>query len=223
MSALQAEQLITDLLSTRRLGTASGTLKHINRKESKLCFGIRGLDRLFSGGISFGTLLESGLPPGAGGRRVWVQLLAAATSGISDGQKRWCLWISAGQQPSVYPPAWQAMGVDLRYLRFASSDSPLGDLKAVFLDDFFRVIVIDHPTPLKPEESVFLAQSARQHNKIIIVCRPTLLSSKDSNTAAKFRLNITYLPHQNSLELTAVRGIHQNVILPAFFNHQPKS
>lgn len=219
MGAIRTNQLITDLLSSRHLKTASRAFQTLNSRESKLCFGIRALDKFFGGGISFGSLIESGLPLGGGGRRIWVQLLAAATSGTFDGQKRWCLWISAGQQPRVYPPAWQALGVDLKHLRFASSNSPLSDLKTVFLDNFFQVIVIDQASPLKAEEHVFLAQCARHYNKIIIVCRQTLLSNKDSNTSAKFRLNITYESSHGMLELSAIRGLHQNLLMPAFFHH----
>jgi hypothetical protein len=172
-----------------------------------------------SGGIPLGSLLEMGMPFGNGGRRLLVQFIAAVTSGISGAQRHWCLWISARTQPEVYPPAWQAMGVDLNLLRFASSESPVADLKAAFLDDLFRLIVIDHPKGLRSDEYVFLAQCARQHRKIIIVAHDRVLSPKDSNTAARYRLNVLKPQGQNTLQLQPIRGLHQNFELPSFFQH----
>lgn len=244
MAFAQAKNLqqstLTSLLSDKRIATASA--RHPSRlksnpQEVNLCFGIRVLDDLFasslaapqasgqasgqqpSGGIPLGSLLEMGIPFGNGGRRLLVQLIAAATSGISGAQKHWCLWISARAQPEVYPPAWQAMGVDLNLLRFASSASPVADLKAVFLDDFFKLIVIDHPGGLRTDEYTFLAQCARQHHKIIVVTQDRTLSPKDSNTAARYRLNVSKSPDQNILQLSPVRGLHQHLKLPSFFQH----
>jgi hypothetical protein len=221
-----AANRLTDLLSDKRLRTASGKLaggpsNHdaTNPQEVRLCSGIKVLDEFFGGGLTFGTLLEMGIPFGNGGRRLLAQFIAAATSGLSGGPKHWCLWISARPQPEVYPPAWQALGVDLNHLRFASSASPVADLRAAFLDDLFRVIVIDHPAPLKSDEHVFLAQCARQHHKIIIVARDTTLTPKDSNTAARYRLNVRRPPRENLLEITPVRGLHQSASLSSFFQH----
>lgn len=230
MVATQVTEQITHLLSDKRIRTASGNLvgthSHSviypalnNHQEAKLCFGIRELDEFFNGGLAFGTLLEMGIPFGNGGRRLLAHFIAAASSGASDGQRLWCLWISARPQPVVYPPAWQALGVDLQRLRFASSASPVSDLKAAFLNDLFRVIVIDHPAPLKQDEYVFLAQCARQHRKIIVVARDGLLSPRDSNTAARYRLNVWRPAHQNILHLSPVRGLHQSTQLSSFFQH----
>lgn len=223
-----AAQLI-EILSDNRIRTASSNQSKPlsiasastvnNPQEVNLCFGISALDDLFSGGLAFGTLLEMGIPFGNGGRRLLVQLIAAATCGASDGQKHWCLWISARRQPAVYPPAWQAQGVDLQYLRFAWSESPVGDLKFALLNDLFRVIIIDHPAPLKPDDHVFLAQCARQHRKIIVVARDGFLDPRDSNTAAKYRLNIWRPAHQNTLEITPVRGLHRSTKISSFFQH----
>jgi hypothetical protein len=245
MAFAQAKTLqqnpLTSLLSDKRIATASvghSSRLKTNPQEVNLCFGIRKLDDLFagslspsqasttsqvsgplSGGIPLGSLLEMGIPFGNGGRRLLVQFIAAATSGISGAQKHWCLWISARTQPEVYPPAWQAMGVDLSLLRFASSESPVADLKAAFLDDLFRLIVIDHPKGLRSDEYTFLAQCARQHRKIIVVAHDRVLSPKDSNTAARYRLNVSKSPEKNVLQLTPVRGLHQNLELPSFFQH----
>jgi hypothetical protein len=220
---------VMEILSDNRIRTASSnhfisgsvvSASSVNNpQEVKLCFGISALDEFFSGGLAFGTLLEMGIPFGNGGRRLLVQLMAAASSGVSDGQKHWCLWISARQQPAVYPPAWQALGVNLQRLRFAWSASPVSDLKFALLNDLFRVIVIDHPAPLKPDDHVFLAQCARQHRKIIIVARDGFLDPRDSNTAAKYRLNIWRPAHQNILEITPVRGLHRSLKISSFFQH----
>ena len=236
MAQAQAKKLLQEplasLLSDNRIGTASGEgfaqTRKTNHQEVNLCFGIRHLDDFFtgspnpsktSGGVPLGSLLEMGIPFGNGGRRLLVQLIAAATSELSGAQKHWCLWISARPQPEVYPPAWQAMGVDLNLLRFAWSASPVADLKAAFLDDLFRLIVIDHPKGLKPEEHTFLAQCARNQRKIIIVARDTLLSPKDSNTAARYRFNVQRSPQDNTLQLVPIRGLHRHLELSSFFQH----
>ena len=226
MVAVQVAQILSD----NRIRTASSNLtcspttesfspSTNNPQEVKLCFGIRELDDFFSGGLAFGTLLEMGIPFGNGGRRLLAHFIAVASSGVSDGQKHWCLWISARQQPAVYPPAWQALGVDLQRLRFASSASPVSDLKIAFLNDLFRVIVIDQPAPLKPDEHIFLAQCARQHRKIIVVARDGFLDPRDSNTAARYRINVWRPAHQNLLNLVPVRGLHRPLQLSSFFQH----
>ncbi len=225
MAAAQLQKLLSD----NRIRTASGNHNQTlqapaaahatNLQEVKLCFGINALDELFNGGLAFGTLLEMGIPFGNGGRRLLVQFIASASSGACDGQKHWCLWISARQQPAVYPPAWQALGADLQHLRFAWSASPVSDLKHAFLSDLFRVIIIDHPAPLKSDDHVFLAQCARQHRKIIMVARDGFLDPRDSNTAARFRLNIWRPPHQNVLEITPVRGFCRSLKISSFFQH----
>jgi hypothetical protein len=232
-----AEEALTTLLSDKRIGTASDGLSNLlksNSQEVNLCFGIKVLDDFFgkslslsqapglperSRGIPLGSLLEMGIPFGNGGRRLLVQLIAAATSAMSGVQKHWCLWISARMQPVVYPPAWQAMGINLNLLRFASSESPVADLKAAFLDDLFRLIVIDSPQGLRTDEHVFLAQCARKNRKVIIVVQDKLLSPKDSNTAARYRLNVLKPQGQNTLQIQPIRGLHQNVELPSFFQH----
>lgn len=221
---------VAQILSDNRVRTASSNLTKVhaasasvtslnNPQEVKLCFGISALDEFFSGGLAFGTLLEMGIPFGNGGRRLLAHFIAVASSGASDGQRHWCLWISARQQPAVYPPAWQALGVDLQRLRFASSASPVNDLKAAFLNDLFRVIVIDQSTALKPDEYVFLAQCARQYRKIIVVARDSFLDPRDSNTAARYRLNVWRPAHQNILEITPVRGLHRSLQISSFFQH----
>ena len=205
--------------SAAHLSTSPLTSPLTSHQEVNLCFGISALDNFFSGGLAFGTLLEMGIPFGNGGRRLLALFMATATSGLSGGQKHWCLWISARPHLKAYPPAWQALGVDLRRLRFASSESPVSELKAAFLDDFFRVIIIDHPSPLEPDEYVFLAQCARQHRKIIVVARDGFLSPRDSNTAARYRLNVWRPPRKNILEITPVRGLHRSLKLSSFFQH----
>ena len=235
MESTQTKKLLQDplasLLSNNRIGTASDAhrlCRKTNPQEVSLCFGVNMLDNFFanssdpsqdSGGLPLGSLIEMGIPFGNGGRRLLVQLVAAATSGTSAAQKHWCLWISARPQPEVYPPAWQAMGVDLSLLRFAWSASPVVDLKTAFLDELFRLIIIDHPSGLRPDEYAFLAQCARNYRKIIIVARDTLLTPKDSNTAARYRLNVLRPPQQNVLRLVPVRGLHRHLELPVFFQH----
>ena len=190
------------LLSDRRINTASN-----NPQEVKLCSGIKQLDKFLGGGLAFSALVEWGMPFGSGGRRLVASLLARATSGDAADGRLSCLWVSAKAQLKIYPPAWQAAGVDLRWLRFTRSSSPVRDLRPLFMDDFFKVIVLDQPASLTMEDCGFITQHARRNRQLIIILRDHLLSTSDSNVWARTRLNTWRDPHTGNLEVEALRGL----------------
>jgi len=190
------------LLSDSRLRTAS-----INPKEVKLCSGIRQLDEFLHGGLAFSTLTEWGIPFGNGGRHLMASFLANATSGRWEGeQKLWCLWVSARQQYILYPPAWKAIGVDLRHLRFVQSQAPLRELKPLFIDGFFKVLVLDGVTTLSDEDYCFLAHQARLSRQLICVLQDQFLSTHHANVWARLRLNIRSPYASHLYQVECIRG-----------------
>jgi hypothetical protein len=199
---LAKESKRQSLLSDSRIKTAS-----INPKEAKLCSGIRPLDEFLHGGLAFSNLIELGMPFGNGGRRLTALFLAKATSGQWDGrQKLWCLWVSARQQLDLYPPAWISIGVDLHYLRFARSQTPLIDLKPIFTDSFFRVLVFDGVS-LSNDDCRFLSIQARSNRQLIILLKDDYLSRSQSNISARLRLNITRHSNENLYTVESIRGV----------------
>ena len=159
------------------------------------------------GGLPFASVIEWGLPWGHEVREVVLSLLAMTTSHRWD-QPLWSLWVHTRERICVYPPAWEARGIDLSFIRFAYSRKPLDDLRAIFLDPFFKVIILDlsHGSSLKPEEMAFLARTARQQNQMIIILRDYLLSPQKGNVWAKLRLNCWRVDHQK-LQLRIVKGL----------------
>ncbi|MCX6117070.1 MAG: hypothetical protein NT027_05990 [Proteobacteria bacterium] len=188
------------LLSDSRIRTAS-----TNPMEVKLCCGIRELDEFLHGGLTFSTLSEWGIPFGNGARRLMALFLATATGGATAGdQKHWCLWVSARPHHSLYPPAWSAAGVDLHRLRYCQSKAPIKDLRSLFIDDFFRVIVLDAPAELTLEDCCFLSQHARRNRQLIIILRDQFLLSSNHNVWARSRFNVKR--EKGRYEIEAIRG-----------------
>ncbi len=196
------------LLSDSRIRTAS-----TNQKEVKLCSGIKPLDEFLHGGLPFSSVTEWGIPFGNGARRLMVSFLAKATTGTwadvdTEEQRLWCLWISARPQLHLYPPAWKAAGIDLRHLRYAHSASPVRDLKSLFIDDFFRVVVIDNPMELSTGDCCFLAHQARKNRQLIVILRDQLLTpfATKGGVWTRLRLNTWRHPSSGAFELECIRG-----------------
>ena len=161
-----------------------------------------------------------------------ASFLARATTGRWESpsdvgtkeQRLWCLWVSARPQLHLYPPAWRAAGVDLRHLRYAHNGSPVRDLKSLFIDPFFRVVVIDNPTELSTGDCCFLAHQARKNHQLIVILRdhllsPYMTSGTNSNVWARLRFNTWRHPVSGAFESEFVRGgkAQQKV---AFLAHQ---
>lgn len=167
-----------------------------------LASSIRALDQFLDGGLRFGSLTEWGSPLGRGGREVILQYLQCA-----EHHKDWCLWVCGQQDVRVYPPAWSARGVELSKIRFTYSDHPVRDLKPVFLDPFFRVIVLDVTRSLSLDDCAFLAQRARANRQAIIIVRDYFLSEKRGNVWAQLRLNCWQQEDGKRYHIRVVRGL----------------
>ena len=161
------------------------------------------------GCLSYGQLIEWGIPWGCHGRMVIIRsILAEATR-----RHQWCLWVHDQEQLDIYPPAWQASGVDLRYLRVAAcpeatTNSPMIELKAVFMSSFFKVIVVD--CHLSAQDYMFLARRARQSGLLILVLRKHFLTPRLGNVWAKSRLNCWTEASRELFYLRMIKGPNQD-------------
>jgi hypothetical protein len=116
------------------------------------------------------------------------------------------LWILGGELAKcseIYPPAWQARGIDLERLSVAYSQNPMDELKEAFVNTVFGCVVLDS-VKLKRRDFVFLAHRARQLQKTILVVQNFYLSSKQGNIWARYRMNC--VQHSLGLALKMIRG-----------------
>jgi hypothetical protein len=117
------------------------------------------------------------------------------------------LWAYSRPQLDVYPPAWQARGVDLSRLRFACAASPVADLKPVLLSPFFRIVIFDAPQRFSAEDCAFIARTARANDQIVVVVRDAFLGPRQGNVWARLRLNSWYDAPSRQYRLSVVRGL----------------
>ena len=168
------------------------------------------LNALFEGGLPFGSLIEWGAPPGRGARELLATFISNATRTSAEHRPLWCLWVEGSKDLKFYPPGWRARGVNLNRLCVIASSAPVTQLKPIFSDSLFKLIVLDAPTSLSEGDLVFLAQKARAHQRLILLLRPYLLSNQRGNVWAKIRVN-TWQDHHNIdlFHVRAIRGLHQ--------------
>ncbi len=206
--------------STSPFSAASLKAASLVPAGDRLSSGITALDDFLGGGLSWGSVCEWGIPFGSGGREVLVSFLAGASS-LSNHMGRvdqaavslpWTLWVQGRSGLTVYPPAWHARGVDLERVRFATSAKPVADLKPVFMDPLFKIIVIDAPRSLSDDDCAFLARQARAQGQLIIILRDFFLGERRGNVWARLRINC-WCPdpvhRPESLCLRVVRGLSQ--------------
>lgn len=166
------------------------------------------LNRGMEGGLPMGSLIECGAPLGQGGREGLLPWIQAMTSPLAHTRDPgWALWVYSDAAMRPYAPAWQARGVDLRRLRFAETDHPLEDLRPVFLEPFFRLIVLDTPRRYAPEEYGFVARQARRLRQIVILVRPQRLWSDSSNVWARLRFNMWRDQGSDSYQMEVLKGL----------------
>ena len=164
------------------------------------------LNDFFNGGLPWGYVCEWGSPWGTGGRELILTFLQQIQSGDQHRSPFWSLWVQGQQSTQFYAPALHSRSVDLNYLRFAYTKSPLKDLKALFMESFFKVIVLDS-SYLSSEDCAFLKRQAKQLKQVIILVRPYFLSEKKGNVWAKTRLNCSYDTLHNEYSLSSVKGL----------------
>lgn len=208
------------LIQLSSIGVRPASLK---QREIKLPCNINLLDTYFDGGLPMGGLVEWGAPLGRCGRDVALAWLAgAAQSGGSRFRSgythtplstetgeapNWMLWVYGKPELTIYPPAWQARGVPLERMRFASSQKPLEDLRPVFLEPLFKIIVLDTPKSFTDDDCAFVARQARQNNQLVIVIRDFFLGVRSSNVWSKIRLNCWFDSVEQQYNLRVVRGL----------------
>jgi len=180
---------------------------------SRVASGIPSLDLFFEGGLPSETLIEWGVPLGGGGRRVVISYLASISQQVGGS----VLWVYRPGELQVYPPAWQAQGVNLERVRFAGCENVVADLRPVFFDSLFSVVVIDNPKALSMDEWAFLARQARQHKFSVWVLRNYLLRSELGNVWARWRVNAEPVrqPRTGTQQcgLSVVRGLSPRKML----------
>ena len=188
---------------SHRLSRAIG----ITQGSERLSSSITELSQGLEGGLRWGELSEWGSPWGSGGREVLLSFLSQLKYSKS-GQEQWCLWVQ-GQDgdANVYPPAWEAKGVDLRYIRFTKSLKPVHDLNPIFMSPFFKFIVLDSPQNLSIEDCQFLGRQARRHQQSIVVVRNYFLSPKKGNVWAKLRLNCWHDYVRDQYMVKVIKGL----------------
>ncbi|HEX9665475.1 MAG TPA: hypothetical protein VGA95_02860 [Thermodesulfobacteriota bacterium] len=143
--------------------------------------GIPELDELFSYGIKPGKLIEWGLPQGRNGRIFPILFLR--------NEIPLTIWIYADLGLDIYAPTWASHGIDLRRIFFIKCDDPVKKLKPLFLDDTFKIIVIDSPTKLSKGDISFISVQARANKQIIFLIRNYFLSPRIGNPFAHIRVN----------------------------------
>ncbi len=139
------------------------------------------LDTLLDGGMRPGCVVEWGLPPGNFGRRIPVLFLR--------GEIPPTVWIHSNADEAVYAPAWASCGIELSRLFFIQSDQPFKQLRPLFLEDTFKIIVIDAPKRCSKGDIAFVAAQARLNRQIIFLIRNHFLSVGRGNAFAQMRIN----------------------------------
>jgi len=143
--------------------------------------GIFELDELFSNGVQPGKLIEWGLPQGRNGRIFPILFLRREIPPT--------IWIYADLGLDIYAPAWASHGVDLGRIFFLKCDNPVKELKPLFLDDTFKIIIIDSPKKLSRGDLSFISVQARANKQIIFLIRNYFLSPRIGNPFAHIRVN----------------------------------
>jgi len=153
----------------------------IHSQEQTLCSGIKELDACFGEAIRPGKIIEWGLPNGRQGRLLPLTFL--------NGEIPPSIWIYADNGTAIYAPAWLSYGVDLQRLFFIRSSHPVKELRPLFLDNLFKIIVIDCPKDFLKGDLAFIHHRARLNQQIIFLIRNYFLSAKNGNPLATVRLN----------------------------------
>ena len=125
----------------------------------------------------------------------------------SDQSDSKILWVYGKPELTIYPPAWQARGLPLERMRFACSQAPLEDLRPVFLEPLFKIIVLDTPMNFSDEDCAFVVRQARLNNQLVIVIRDFFLGVRSSNVWSKIRLNCWFDSSTQKYNLRVVRGL----------------
>ena len=114
------------------------------------------------------------------------------------------LWIHSNSREAIYPTAW-ASQISLAKAFFISSDNPVSELKACFLENVFPLIILDSPQKLSTGDLAFLSSQTRNFQQHLFLLRPFYLSSKKGNPYAHYRINV-FRDYNEDYQLKKLRG-----------------
>jgi len=169
----------------------------IDSQITTLKSGVVALDGCFGQSIQAGKIIEWGLPEGRHGRSIPLLFLR--------GDIPPSIWIYADNGADIYAPAWSSHGVDLERLFFIKADQPVKQLRPLFLDNIFKIIIIDSPKKLLKGDLAFIHHQARENRQIIFLIRNHFLSAKNGNPLASVRLNC-WLNSKGKYSINIIKG-----------------
>jgi len=171
-------------------------------ERPRLKFGYKLVDEMLAGGLQLGRVSEWGMPVATGVRQLFVELLRRASLQVGE---RPLLWVLGWPGIEVFAANWTRLGVDLTRVLFARSFQPLKELRDVFLEPVFRLIILDTPKPLSRQDFAFLSHQAAKFSFHVAIFQSCLLSPEKGNVWAKVRVNV-HSDLLRGLRLEAVRG-----------------
>ena len=186
----------TDHSIQQQLQSARALRQQLQNQPQALSSGIEALDECFTQ-IKPGDLVEWGIPPGMNGRLIPLQLL--------KHQIPLSLWIYHHHGLGVFASSWISHGVDLQRLFFICCDSPVRELRPIFMEDTFKRIIIDAPRRFSAGDMAFVSQQARKQGQIIFLIRHYFLNQKNGNPHASLRIN-TWQSGKRSFSLQLIKG-----------------
>jgi len=165
----------------------------------------RDLDLFFGGGLPLSSFIECGFPMGREGRRILLPFLTNASRGLQYNAA-FVLWVNGYDNLEVFAPAWFARGLAPDKTVFAQSSDVLVELKQVFLNPLFKVIVIDSPQFFSSADCLFLRRMAKKNRQVILLLRNYFLTNKKGNIACALRFNAWCEHTHEVMVLQAVKG-----------------
>lgn len=167
--------------------------------ETALSSGVQQLDALFARAVRPGNIIEWGIPQGSNGRVIPLLFLRHNDLPV--------VWVYGDPRLQVYAPAWAGYGVDLQRLFFIQSAEPVKQLRPLFLDNSFRIIVLDAPARLSRGELAFISSQARHNHQVIFLLRNYFLSQSRGTALAAVRVNCWQNNH-GSHSINFIKGKH---------------
>lgn len=193
---------VSAVIHAPRFDTALGRcLRSARQLAESLPFrfssGIDELDRAFAGTVCAGQIIEWGIPQGCNGRMIPLLFLRE--------QPLPAVWVYGDSDLRIYAPAWASFGIDLQKLFYIRSERPVQQLRPLFLDDSFKIIVLDAPKKLSRGDLAFISQQARYNRQLVFIIRPYFLSAGRGTAQAAMRVNCRQ-QHNGEYLLRFIKG-----------------
>lgn len=175
----EADSGQTELRSLRTRLTSARAMTA--SRPAALHSGIAELDRAFGDAVRPGHIIEWGIPQGRNGRVIPLLFLRQHPGPL--------VWVYGDPALQVYAPAWASLGMDLERLFFIRSSEPVRQLRPLFLDNSFGIIVLDAPHRLSRGELAFISQQARRNAQRVFLIRNYFLGVGRGTALAGMRVN----------------------------------